>query len=81
MNAVQRDRAFGRRLARTRPDAVVHRGDRQPSAAERMQRYVSLRAILPVESEISPPRVQRMVCAPTYTRHPDTSGNDAKSST
>lgn len=59
MNAVQRDRAYGRRLARTEPDAIVHRGDRQPSAAERMQRYVSLRAILPVESEVSPPRVQR----------------------
>lgn len=51
MNAIQRDRAYGRRLQRMKPDAIVHRGDRQPSPAERMQRYVSLRAILPIESQ------------------------------
>jgi len=62
MNTVQRDRAYGRRLARMKPDAIVHRGDRQPSPAERMQRYVSLRAKL-----ISPPRVQReAVRSPTH---------------
>jgi len=67
MNAIQRDQAYGRRLARMRPDAIVHRGDRQPSAAERMQRYVSLRAILPIESTVSPPRVQReAVRSPTH---------------
>ena len=62
MNAIQRDRAYGRRLQRMKPDAIVHRGDRQPSPAERMQRYVSLRAKL-----ISPPRVQReAVRSPTH---------------
>ena len=67
MNAIDRDRAYGRRLARMRPDAIVHRGDRQPSPAERMQRYVSLRAILPIESTVSPPRVQReAVRSPTH---------------
>ena len=67
MNAIDRDRAYGRRLPRMRPDAIVHRGDRQPSAAERMQRYVSLRAILPIESTVSPPRVQReAVRSPTH---------------
>ena len=64
MNAIDRDRAYGRRLARMRPDAIVHRGDRQPSPAERMQRYVSLRAILPIESTVSPPRVQREAVRP-----------------
>ena len=71
MNAIDRDRAYGRRLARMRPDAIVHRGDRQPSAAERMQRYVErmqryvwLRAILPIESTVSPPRVQREAVRP-----------------
>ena len=65
MNAIQRDRAYGRRLQRMKPDAIVHRGDRQPSAAERMQRYVSLRAILPIESTVSPPRVQREAVRPS----------------
>ncbi|MHB1799390.1 MAG: hypothetical protein ACYCUI_14005 [Vulcanimicrobiaceae bacterium] len=59
MNAIDHDRAYGRRLARMHPDAIVHRGDRQPSAAERMQRYVLLRAKL-----ISPPRVQREAMRP-----------------
>ncbi|MHB1799327.1 MAG: hypothetical protein ACYCUI_13675 [Vulcanimicrobiaceae bacterium] len=67
MNGIQRDRAYGRRLARMKPDAIAHRGDRQPSQAERMQRYVSLRAILPIESTVSPPRVQReAVRSPTH---------------
>ncbi len=67
MNAIQRDRAYGRRLCNDDHSAIVHRGDRQPSQAERMQRYVWLRAIMPIESTVSPPRVQReAVRSPTH---------------
>ena len=62
MNAALRDKAIGLRLARH--GMRVTRSDRQPSQAERMQRYVWLRAILPIESTVSPPRVQREAVRP-----------------
>lgn len=69
MNAIDRDGAYGRRLCADNHSAIVHRGDRQPSQAERMQRYVWLRAILPIESTVSPPRVQREAVRP-HTHEP-----------